>query len=156
MIADVAANLNIDNKKDYFKTQFIMIKKTLLNFLLLLLCMIGGGASSVWADETTYTFTSKSWAATCNNVSANWTSGNDGGGFANNGIQVTTTSSGANGTSPISFNNVTKIVATYNTNKSAGAGSIAAKIGTNTETSNTVGYPGSGDGRTANFTTTFN
>ncbi|MBR4364159.1 MAG: hypothetical protein IKP33_04425, partial [Prevotella sp.] len=110
-----------------------------------------------WADDvtTTYKFTSKSWTATCNGASANWTSGKDGAGFSNDGIQVTTSVSGANGTSPVSFTNVTKIVATYNTNKSAGAGSIVAKIGENTATSNSVKYSGGSDGRTANFTTQF-
>ena len=105
---------------------------------------------------TTYTFTSKSWTATSGGSAANWTSGQDGGGFNNNGIQVTTSSTGANGTSPISFTNVTKIVATYNTNKSGGAGSIVAQIGTNTATTNSVAYPGSGDGRTGYYTTEFN
>ena len=104
---------------------------------------------------TTYTFTSASWTATSGGSAANWTSGQNGAGFINNGIQVTTNSTGANGTSPVSFTNVTKIVATYNTNKSAGAGSIVAQIGTNTATTNSVAYPGSGDGRTGNYTTEF-
>lgn len=104
---------------------------------------------------TTYTFTSASWTATSGGSAANWTSGHNGAGFNNNGIQVTTNSTGANGTSPVSFTNVTKVVATYNTNKSAGAGSIVAQIGSNTATTNSVAYPGSGDGRTGYYTTEF-
>lgn len=120
----------------------------------MLLAVLVSGINAAWGDETTYIFTSKSWAATSGGDAANWTSGKDGGGFSNDGIQVTTSYTGANGTSPIEFTNVTKIVATYNTNKSAGAGSIVAKIGTNEQKSNTVGYS-SGDGRSANYTTTF-
>ena len=110
----------------------------------------------MWAAETTitYTFTAKDWKAT----PANWTSGKAGGGFSNGGIQVTSNAnySGANGTSPRSFNSISKIVVTYNTNQSAGAGSIEAKVGDNAANTNNVAYGGSGDGRSANYTTTFN
>ncbi len=109
----------------------------------------------MWGQTSTYTFTSAQWAATLNGTSANWTCGKAGAGFANNGIQVTTNATGANGTSPVSFENVISVVCTYNTNKSAGAGSIVAKIGNNTEVTKSVLYPGSGDGRTGNYTTTF-
>ncbi len=108
-----------------------------------------------WADEVTYTFTTKEWNATSGGSAANWTSGKDGGGFSNNGIQVTGSQS-ANGTSPVSFSNVSQIVVTYNTNKSAGAGTLKIKIGDNEEVSNSVAYSGSKDGRSANFTSTFN
>ena len=113
----------------------------------------GGGGNP---QTYTYTFTSKSWTATLDGNQANWTSGKDGAGFSNNGIQVTTAASGANGTSPVSFANVTKIVCTYNTNTSKGAGSIVATIGSNTATTNSVGYSGSANGTTALFTTEFN
>ena len=112
--------------------------------------------TGAWADEVTYTFSSKDWKAKIGNTNSNWTSGKDGAGFSNNGIQVTENSTGANGTSPVSYNNISKIVVTYNTNKSAGAGSISTKIGENTATTNNVSYSGSADGRTANFTTEFN
>lgn len=132
------------------------MKKALLTKLMLLLCALIAGSSSVWATVTTitYTFSAKDWKAT----PANWTSGKDGGGFTNNGIQVTTNVdyNGANGTSPRSFNSISKIVVTYNTNKSAGDGSIVAQVGANSEKSNDVAYSGSGDGRSANYTTTFN
>lgn len=123
---------------------------------MMLLAMINL-TGKTWADETTYTFTSASWEATSGGNTANWTSGAAGNGFTSGqGIQVTTTTTGANGTSPVSFPKVSKIVVTYNTNKSQGAGSIGVQIGTNSETTNNVAYSGSGDGRTANYTTTFN
>ena len=106
-------------------------------------------AGSSWE----YTFTDKTWTAT----PANWTSGKDAGGFTSGqGIQVTTNASynGANATSPKSFTGVSRIVVTYNTNKSAGAGAIAIQVGTNAETSHDVAYT-SGDGRSANYTETF-
>ena len=100
---------------------------------------------------SSYTFTTKSWG----DSSSAWTSGSDGNGYTSGqGIQVTT--AGANATSKSSFTNVSRVVVTYNTNKTAGAGSIKIKIGTNSEVSNSVAYSGSGDGRSANYTTTFN
>lgn len=105
-----------------------------------------------------YTFTSKTWAATLGAATANWTSGKAAGGFTSGqGIQVTTNANynGANGTSPKSFTGVSRVVVTYNTNQSAGAGAIAIKVGTNSETSHDVAYSGSVDGRSANFTTTY-
>ena len=123
---------------------------------MLLLCALVVGSVNAWAVETTitYTFTAKDWKAT----PADWISGKAGGGFNNNGIQVTSAEAqtGANGTSPRSFNSISKIVVTYNTNKSAGAGSIVAQVGTNDEKTNEVEFSGTEDGRSANFTTTFN
>ena len=102
------------------------MKTKLLLKSMLLLCALIVGSSSVWADDITYTFTSASWTATVGDDVANWTSGKNGAGFANNGIQVTNNTSytGANGTSPISFNNISEIVLTYNTNKSAGESAL--------------------------------
>lgn len=102
---------------------------------------------------TTYTstFTAKDWTSTGDFT---WTSGADGGGFSNNGIQVTTTYSGANATTDATFTGVTSVVVTYNTNKSAGAGKLNVKIGTNDATEQSWAYS-SGDGRTANYTCTF-
>ena len=102
-----------------------------------------------------YTFTNKSWAATLGSSTADWTSGKDGNGFTSGqGIQVTTTTTGANATSPKSFTGVSRIVVTYNTNKSAGEGSVVVKVGTNTDKSNNCAYV-SGDGRSANYTSTY-
>ena len=128
-----------------------MKKFKLFSFILVLSIL---GVLPAWATETTYTFTSKSWAATSGGSAANWTSGQDGAGFSNNGIQVTTNATGANGTSPISFTNVTKVVCTYNTNKSKGAGTIDVQIGSNASKSVEWKFSGSADGTSANFTAT--
>lgn len=100
------------------------------------------------------TFSSKSWDV-ASGADFSWTSGKDGAGFSNNGIQVTTAVTGANGTTNKSFTSVSKVVVTYNTNKSAGAGTLDLKIGSNTAHSQNWAYS-SGDGRTANYTCTFN
>ena len=123
----------------------------LFDRLLAFAMLLTVGLSSAWADVTTYKFTSKEWGATVGGVAANWISGKAGSGFSNQGIQVTTKESGANGTSPVSFDGITKIVVTYRTNKSAGAGSIVATVGSNPDKSNEVGYSGSSDGRTTDF-----
>ena len=145
-------NFVASNKKILLKQQIMVKHLQFKSWLLMMLLLIGSG--SAWAGEVTdtYLFTSKSWTATLNDVSANWTSGKDGGGYSNSGIQVSTTYSGANGTSPVSYENITKIVVTYNTNKSSGAGTIAVKIGKNEETSKEAKYSSPGDGRTASYT----
>lgn len=101
----------------------------------------------------TYTFTSKSWAATLNGSTANWTSGGDGDQFQNGrGVQVTKAKSGANATSPVSFNSVSKVVVTYSTNKSDGAGSIKVKVGSGTQQSQNVTKTGGTTDRTLTYT----
>ena len=129
------------------------MKQKLLKTMLLLFTLIAG-VNFAWADEVTYTFTSKSWTATSGGSAANWTSGKDGAGFSNNGIQVTTSATGANGTSPESFSNITEIVLTYNTNKSKGAGTAVVQIGENESDSQNWAYS-SGDGTSANYTLTY-
>lgn len=121
----------------------------------LLFVLLAGGLSAV--ENATYVFTSKSWTATLNGVAANWTSGKDGSGFSNNGIQVTSNaaSTGANATSPVSFDNITKIVITYNTNQSAGTGTFEVQIGDDEAVSAVCKYSGKKNGTTANFTTVF-
>ena len=107
---------------------------------------------------STYIFNNKSWNATLDGDAANWTSGKDGAGFMNNGVQVTNNASysGANATSPEEFENITKIVVTYNTNKAAGAGTLVVKIGDNAATTKDWAYSdAASDGRTANFTAEF-
>ena len=113
---------------------------------LLLSLLLAVGTGSAWGQTTdTYIFTSKSWGATLNGSTSNWTSGQDGGQLTSGqGIQVTTTYSGANGTSPISYTNVSKVVVTYCTNNKNGVGSIAVKIGNNSATSQNVTKPSSG------------
>lgn len=104
---------------------------------------------------STYIFTSANWTATKDGEDANWTSGKNGAGYSNNGVQVTTNATGANATSPDTYDNISKIVVTYNTNQSKGAGTLAVKIGDNEATTKNWAYSGSGDGKTANFTAEF-
>lgn len=107
---------------------------------------------------STYIFTSKTWTATKDGETANWTSNKDGAGFSNNGVQVTnnTAYNGANATSPDTYDNISKIVVTYNTNKNAGAGTLAVKIGDNEATTKDWAYStGDADGREANYTAEF-
>lgn len=131
-----------------------LLQKTHLRALMLVVLMLCG-VGTTWGQTTVkYVFTTADWNATINGAAANWTSGKVGTGFSNNGIQVSTATSGANGTSPVSYENISKIVVTYNTNKSAGKGSIVSQIGENASTTNNVAYT-SGDGRSANYTTEF-
>lgn len=131
-----------------------------------------GGSEVVGSEETftptqgaasrvfTYVFNSKSWGAvesvsTGTAPGITWTSGKDGGQLTSGqGIQVTTTYSGANATSSASFTNVSKIVVTYCTNESKGAGTIKVKVGSGTEQSFSVTKPSSGGTqlKTAEFT----
>ena len=68
-----------------------------------------------------FMFNSKSWGTT----TTNWTSGKDGYGYVTGqGVQVTSGATGANGTSPASYSNVTSIVISYCTNSSNGVGNI--------------------------------
>ena len=107
-------------------------------------------------STTTYVFDSKDWTATSNNKVENWIDVRSGSGFANNGIQITTNSTGASGTTPVRFNSVTRVVLTYNTNKSEGSGSFDVKVGDNNASSVNWSFSGNKktDGRTARFTKT--
>ena len=107
----------------------------------------GGGGGSVEADSFTYSFTSKSWGAT----PANWTSGKDGNGFSNEGVQVTSSYSGANGTSPRSFDAVQSVVVNYCTNASKGAGNIIVYVGSTQIGSQAVTTNGGTTGRDMTF-----
>ena len=126
-----------------------------LKLFFVLFAMFALGVGNAWAEEVTYVFTSKDWAAKIGSTAANWTSNKAGAGFSNNGIQVTTAATGANGTSPISYNNISQIVVTYNTNTSKGKGTLSVKIGDNAVTTNNWQYSGSANGTSANFTSTF-
>lgn len=88
-------------------------------------------------------FTSKSWATGTGEIK--WTSGKDGGQLTSNqGIQVTTTYTGANATTTSPYTNVSKIIVKYCTNASNGVGTIKVQIGTGTEQSFSVTKPSSG------------
>ena len=135
----------------------------LLGAILALGVGAGLGASRVEtgraASETiNYVFSSKEWKAT----PANWTSDKDGNIYTSNqGVQVTTGATGANATSPISYNGITSIVVSYCTNDSKGAGSIVVSSrptanGTATQIGSTfsITKPSSG-GTTLKNTTNF-
>ena len=79
------------------------------------------------AEETTeYTFTSKAWADATNS----WTSTKDGQQLTKDqGVQVTAGASGAGAETKTTFDKVSKVVVTYCTNKSNGAGSIKVSVG---------------------------
>lgn len=111
----------------------------------LMLCAFSGNA---WGETVTYTFNSKSWGDTY----YAWTSGKDGNQMqSGRGIQVTTGASGANATTKNSFSNVSKIVVTYSTNGSSGAGSISFQVGTNTAISKNVTKTGGTTDRTLEY-----
>lgn len=101
------------------------------------------------------TFTTSGWG-TADGSDFGWSSVKAGAGFSNNGIQVTKNGSGANANTNKVFTNVSQVVVTYNTNTSAGDGTLDLKIGTNDAHPAAWAYSGSADGRTANFTCTFN
>ncbi len=104
----------------------------------------GGGSSE---ESITYQFTTKSWGAT----PANWTSGKDGNGYSNSGVQVTSGYSGANGTSPRTFDAVQSVVVTYCTNSSKGAGNIIVSVGGTQINSQAVTTSGGTSGRDMTF-----
>ena len=85
-----------------------------------------GDAASASATSFTTTFTSKSWA----DADSKWNSGKDGSNLTSGrGIQVSTTTTGANATTKAEYKAVTSVVVTYSTNSSSGAGSIEIKVG---------------------------
>lgn len=131
-------------------------KFTFLMAAVMLLMMMSLPGKAVGQDRSavaTYQFTTKSWTAEL----GNWTSGQDGSGFTGGqGVQISTTASGANATSPVSFNNISQIVVRYCTNSAKGAGTIKVKVGNGTEKSYTVTKPSSGGTSLKNATFTYN
>ena len=75
-------------------------------------------------SSASYSFTDKYWHAT----GGDWTSGQDGNDYANSGVKVLASGSGANATCPNSYSGVTSIVVSYCTNSSSGAGSITMDV----------------------------
>ncbi len=101
---------------------------------------------SVYAAQTTYTFTAKDWSSKVGLVQTDgktdgWVSRKDGQSFqtgyetpqgiASRGIQVTEKGSGAAAESVITFTEVRKLTVNYCTNNKAGKGSIVVRIGEN-------------------------
>jgi len=83
---------------------------------------------AVAADETSFTttFTSKSWE----DDDSKWNSGKDG--YQKNatqGVQVSTSYTGANASTKAEYKAVSEVVVTYSTNSGSGAGSIEIKVG---------------------------
>lgn len=97
-------------------------------------------------ESASYAFSNKSWNAT----PSNWTSGKEGAGYNNSGVQVTTGASGANATCPDSYDNVTSVVVSYCTNASNGVGSIKIGVGS-TELSQNVTKTGGTSARDLSF-----
>lgn len=125
------------------------MKKFYFLFLFAMIASIG----NLYAAEVTYTFTSKTWEATCDGVAANWTSKKDGAGFSK-GVQATDASKtdGIVAISPKSFEKVTKVTVAYHTNKKDGAGNINVKIGDNAEISKSVTNKGGTTSRSLEYT----
>lgn len=78
-------------------------------------------------QSTTYTFTSKAWA----DATDSWTSNQEGNAYDNTkeGVQVTAGTSGAKATTKEALSDVSKVVVTYCTNATKGAGSIEISVG---------------------------
>ena len=97
-------------------------------------------------SSESYSFTTQSWNAS----GGNWTSGKNGAGYNNSGVQVTTGASGANATCPNSYSDITSIVVSYCTNGSSGAGSITMEVG-GTSLTNTITKTGGTTARNTTF-----
>lgn len=125
------------------------MKKFYFLFLFALIASI----SNLYAAEVTYTFTSKTWEATCDGVAANWTSKKNGAGFSK-GVQATEAFNTDDilAISPKSFEKVTKVTVAYHTNSKNGAGNISVKIGDNTGISKSVTKTGGTKSRSLEYT----
>lgn len=125
------------------------MKKFYFLFLFALIASIG----NLYAAEVTYTFTSKTWEATCDGVVANWTPKKEGAGFSN-GVKATDAfkTDDIVAISPKSFEKVTKVTVAYHTNSKKGAGTISVKIGDNTGISKSVTKTGGTKSRSLEYT----
>ena len=119
---------------------------TLKTLLMSALLCVGLSAR---ATDITYTFTSKTWEAKVGDTNANWTNGQEGSQLqSGRGVQVTKSATGANATSPISFNDISQVVVTYSTNASSGAGGITIQVGSNAGVEKSVTTTGGTSDRT--------
>lgn len=98
---------------------------TKTRWLVTIILLTALGIGNAWGEEITYTFSSKSWAAS----PANWTSNTDGSSFESSGSARGVANNGVNGacTSPITFANVSSISIVASSNKTGGK--VAIKIG---------------------------
>ena len=110
-------------------------------YLIILFAVLASFGSYITAAETTitYTFTTKDWNATDQNgIAANWVSGGSASYLLKSkGIPVYKAETGANATSPISFNNIKKVELIWGTSKS-GEGDIVLTVGGTDQTAQTV------------------
>lgn len=134
--------------KVYYANNTKYVEKTANNVTITLL-KNSGSSQKEESKDITYVFDSKSWTTTSD--TNNWVSGKDGGFTKNQGVQVTTSKTGANAKSTDSFNKVSKVIVTYCTNSSNGAGDIVVKIGQNEEKSLSVTKTGGTTLRTITY-----
>ena len=110
-------------------------------YLIILFAFLASFGSYITAAETTitYTFINKDWNATDQNgIAANWVSGGSASNLLNpKGIPVYKAETGANATSPISFNNIKKVELIWGTTKN-GEGDIVLTVGGTDQTAQTV------------------
>lgn len=111
-------------------------------YLIILFAFLASFGSYITAAEKTitYTFTTKDWNATDQKGNAaNWVSGGSASSTLDKtkGIPVYKAETGANATSPISFNNIKKVVLTWGTSGS-GAGYIVLTVGGTDQTAKKV------------------
>lgn len=89
-------------------------------------------------QTVSYSFTSATWGT----AGTKWTSGKDGAGYSNSGVQVTKNFTGANATCNVSYNKITGATISYCTNSSSGAGSIAISVGGTSKSANVTSTGG--------------
>ena len=110
-------------------------------YLIILFAFLASFGSYITAAEKTitYTFTTKDWNANDQKGNAaNWVSGKAATKTGDpRGIAVEMTATGANATSPISFNNIKKVKLIWGTSK-GGAGSIKLTVGGTDQTAKKV------------------
>lgn len=110
-------------------------------YLIILFAFLASFGSYITAAEKTitYTFITKDWNATDqDNKAANWVSGEAATKVGDDrGIAVEKNETGANATSPISFNNIKKVKLIWGTS-SKGVGDIVLTVGGTDQTAQTV------------------
>ena len=123
-------------------------------YLIILFAFLASFGSYITAAEKTitYTFTTKDWNATDQEGNAaNWTLGASASkDLETDGIPVYKAETGANATSPISFNNIKKVVLIWGTSGS-GAGNIVLTVGGTDQTAKRV----SSDKKNQSYAVTF-
>jgi len=109
-----------------------------------------GVAGAATLVNTTYTFNSKSWGDATNSWSSN-TAGDEL--TSGRGIKIVGSTS-AEGITKNNYTDVTKVVVTYCTNASSGAGSVTVTVGDTEFGTNSISKPSSGGATLKTFTYT--